>query len=214
MCGRYALHSSPDVVALQFGLDSPPEFTPRYNIAPAAELLIVKRDGAALARWGLVPRWAGDSSIGAKLTNARAETLSQKHSFRDAYHRRRCLIPANGFYEWRRQGTLSQPYYVHPADGELFAFAGLWDSWRGTETCTIVTTQANATMRSIHERMPVIIAAEHYAGWLHGEEGLLRPAPAGAIRCYPVSAAVDRAANGSPALIAPLGSEVQKSIFD
>ena len=196
MCGRYALHSSPDVVALQFALDSPPEFTPRYDIAPAAQLLIVKRDGAALARWGLVPRWAEDSSIGAKLINARAETLSQKPSFRDAYRRRRCLIPANGFYEWRREGKLGRPYYVHPADSELFAFAGLWDTWRGTETCTIVTTQANATMRSIHERMPVIIAAEHYAGWLHGEEGLLRPAPAGAIRCCPV------------------GSEVQKSIFD
>jgi putative SOS response-associated peptidase YedK len=196
MCGRYALHSSPDVVALQFGLASLPDFAPRHDIAPSAEVLIVKRDGAALARWGLVPRWSQDAAIGAKLINARAETLSAKHSFRDAYHRRRCLVPASGFYEWKREGKLKQPYYVHPTDGEVFAFAGLWDSWRGMQSCTIVTTEANATLRSIHDRMPVIIAAEHYAGWLHGEEGLLRPAPAGLIRCHPV------------------GSEVQKSIFD
>jgi len=196
MCGRYALHSSPEVVALQFGLESLPDFAPRYNIEPITPVLIVKRDGAGLARWGLVPRWSRDASIGAKLINARAETLSEKHSFRDAYHRRRCLIPANGFYEWQRQGAFKQPYCIHPADGELFAFAGLWETWRGSDTCTIVTTEANATLRSIHDRMPVIIAPGHYAGWLHGEEGLLRPAPAGAIRCY------------------PMRSEVQKSIFD
>lgn len=197
MCGRYSLHSDPDVVRLQFGLDSLPDFAPRYNIAPTAPVLVVKRNGAALARWGLVPRWSSDAAIGSKLINARAETLSAKHSFRDAYHRRRCLIPANGFYEWKRQGGLKQPYYVRPADGELFAFAGLWDTWRGMDTCTIVTTEANATMRPIHERMPVIVAREHYAGWLHGEEGLLRPPPPGAIR-----------------LVVPEGSELQKTLFD
>jgi len=214
MCGRYALHSNPEVVRLQFALDAAPDFAPRYNIAPMTPVLVVERDGAALARWGFVPRWSADPSIGAKLINARAETLSHKHSFRDAYHRRRCLIPANGFYEWKRAGGSRQPYYVHPAEGELFAFAGLWDTWRDLKTCTIVTTQANAALRGIHERMPVIIAREHYAGWLHGEEGLLRPAPAGALRCHPVSPAVNRAANESPALIAPLRLELQKSIFD
>jgi putative SOS response-associated peptidase YedK len=196
MCGRFALHSNPEVVRLQFELDSLPDFAPRYNVAPMTPVLIVKRDGAGIARWGLVPRWSSDPAIGMKLVNARAETLSQKHSFRDAYRRRRCLIPANGFYEWKRDGQLRQPYYVHPAQGELFAFAGLWDSWGEMETCTIITTEANATLRPVHERMPVIVAREHYAGWLHGEEGLLRPAPAGAIGCY------------------PLRSEVQKSIFD
>jgi putative SOS response-associated peptidase YedK len=214
MCGRYALHSNPDVVRLQFGLDSLPDFTPRYNIAPMAPVLIVKRDGAALARWGLVPRRSNDPSIAAKLINARAETLGHKHSFRDAYHRRRCLIPANGFYEWKREGELRQPYYVRPAQDELFAFAGLWDRWREMESCTIITTEANAALRAIHDRMPVIVAREHYAGWLHGEEGLLRPAPAGAIRCYPVSPAVNHAAVDSPALIAALRSGLQKSIFD
>jgi putative SOS response-associated peptidase YedK len=196
MCGRYALHSNPDVVALEFGLDALPDFAPRGNIAPTTSVLIVRREGAALARWGLVPRWSSDPAIGTKLINARAETLGAKPSFRDAYHRRRCLIPANGFYEWKRQGELRQPYYVHPAHGELFAFAGLWDRWRDTESCTIVTTAANSAMRAIHERMPVIIAREHYAGWLHGEEGLLRPPPASAIGCRPME------------------SELQKSLFD
>lgn len=197
MCGRYALHSDPDVVRLQFGLDSLPAFAPGDNIAPTAQVLIVKREGAALARWGLVPRWSSDPAIGAKLINARAETLGVKASFRDAYRRRRCLIPANGFYEWKRQGDVKQPYYVQPADDELFAFAGLWDTWRDSDSCTIITTEANLTMRAVHDRMPVIVAREHYAGWLHGEEGLLRPAPAGTIR-----------------LVAPERSELQKSLFD
>jgi putative SOS response-associated peptidase YedK len=212
MCGRYSLHSNPDVIALQFGLESVPDIAPRYNIAPTADVLVVKQDGAALARWGLIPRWAKDPAIGLKLNNARAETLSAK--FRTAYFRRRCLIPANGFYEWKREGALKQPYYIQPANDELFAFAGLWERWQDIETCTVITTQANVTMGSIHDRMPVIIAREHYAGWLHGEEGLLRPPAATAIRCYPVSPAVNQAANESPALIVPLASEIQKSIFD
>ncbi len=197
MCGRYALHSSPEVVALEFGLDALPEFAPRRDVAPTTPVLVVKRDGSALVRWGFVPRWSSDAAIGAKLINARAETLSAKASFRDAYRRRRCLIPANGFYEWKREGRLAQPYYVRPADGELFAFAGLWDTWRDTETCAIITTEANATMRALHDRMPVIVAREHYAGWLHGEEGLLRPAPAETIRVLP-----------------PERSELQESLFD
>jgi len=204
MCGRYALHSSPGVVALQFGLERVPQFAPRYNIAPTAQVLIVKPEGAALARWGFK----------GQMHNARAETLSLKLSFRDAYRRRRCLIPANGFYEWKREGALKQPYYVHPAGTELFAFAGLWEIWQDIETCTVITTEANLAMRSIHDRMPVIVAPEHYAGWLYGEDGLLRPAAESALGCYPVSPAVNRAANESPALIAPLGSEIQKGIFD
>jgi len=200
MCGRYALHAKPEVVALQFGLDSLPAFAPRYNIAPAASALIVRPDGAALARWGLKD----------KMHNARAETLGVKLSFRHSYHRRRCLVPASGFYEWKRTGALRQPYYIYPAAAELFAFAGLWED----ETFTVITTQANITIGAIHDRMPVIIAPEQYAGWLHGEEGLLRPAPHNAVRCHPVSPAVNRAASESPALIAPLDSEIQKGIFD
>lgn len=204
MCGRYSLHSSPEVIALQFGLESLPDFPPRYNIAPAATALIVKPDGAVLAHWGLK----------GNMHNARAETLGIKLSFRDAYHRRRCLIPASGFYEWKHAGAAKQPYYIHPAAGELFAFAGLWEKWQDMQTFTVITTEANAAVRSIHDRMPVIIAPEHYAGWLHGEEGLLRPPPHNAIRCHPVSAAVNRASSESPALIAPLDSEAQKSLFN
>jgi len=200
MCGRYSLHSSPEVVALQFGLERVPDFAPRYNIAPAAGALIVRPEGAALARWGL----KGGRH------NARAETLAVKPSFRHAYHRRRCLIPANGFYEWKRERALSQPYYIRPAAAELFAFAGIWED----EGFAVITTEANRLVGAIHHRMPVIIAPEHYAGWLHGEEGLLRPAPHDAVRCHPVSAAVNRASNESPALVAPLESAVQKSLFD
>jgi len=133
-----------------------------------------------------------------------------KPSFRHAYHRRRCLIPANGFYEWKRERALSQPYYIRPAAAELFAFAGIWED----EGFAVITTEANRLVGAIHHRMPVIIAPEHYAGWLHGEEGLLRPAPHDAVRCHAVSAAVNRASNESPALVAPLESAVQKSLFD
>lgn len=204
MCGRYSLHSSPEVVALQFGLERVPGFEPRYNIAPGAAALIVKADGAALAHWGFK----------GKMHNARAETLPVKLSFRTAYHRRRCLVPASGFYEWKRAGALKQPYYVQPSDKPLFAFAGLWETWQDKQAFTLITTAANLTMQTIHDRMPLIIAPEHYAGWLYGEEGLMRPAPPGAIRCHPVSPAVNHAASESPTLIAPLDSEIQKSIFN
>ncbi len=200
MCGRYALHSKPEVVALHFALQSVPSFAARYNVAPGSAALILKAGGAALAHWGLQ----------GTMHNARAETLAVKPSFRMAYHRRRCLVPANGFYEWKRSGAFGQPYYVRPAATELFAFAGLWEG----ESFAVITTQANTVLGAIHDRMPVIIAPEHYAGWLYGEDGLLRPAPHGAIRCHPVSAAVNRAANESPALIAPLASPVQQGLFD
>lgn len=204
MCGRYSLHSNPQVVALHLGAESLPDFPPRYNIAPGATAPILGPDGATLAHWGLR----------GKMHNTRAETLAVKLSFRDAYHRRRCLIPANGFYEWKRAGSLKQPYYIHPAAGGLFAFAGLWENWQDRQTFTVITTEANVAMGAIHDRMPVIIAPEHYVGWLHGEEGLLRPPPNNAIRCHPVSPAVNRASSESPALIAPLDSEIQKSIFN
>jgi len=219
MCGRYALHSRPDVIALAFGLSEiPASVVPRFNIAPTTDVLIVRAgaDGArvpASVRWGLLPRWAKDPKRAAKLNNARGETVAQKPSFRDAYRRRRCLIPANGFYEWKRVDTRKQPYYVYPAHGELFAFAGLWERWEGTggplDTCTIVTTDANAPMQFVHDRMPVILATADYARWLDCGSGadvseLLLPCPADAIRMHPVSAAVNRASNDLPELIEPL----------
>lgn len=219
MCGRYALHSSPEVIALAFGLSEvPATIVPRFNIAPTTEVLIVRTrpDGArvpAVVRWGLVPRWAKDPKRATTLSNARGETVAEKPSFRDAYRRRRCLVPANGFFEWQRVESRKQPYYVHPAQGELFAFAGLWERWEGAgeplETCAIVTTAANAPMQAIHDRMPVILAPQDYARWLGAAAGadledLLRPCAPAAVRMHPVGTAVNRASNDTPELIEPL----------
>jgi putative SOS response-associated peptidase YedK len=206
MCGRYALHAHPDVVTLQFGLRSVPLFAPRYNIAPAAEVLVVRQDGAALVRWGLVPAWAKDAAIGAKLINARAETLAQKPSFRDAYRKRRCLIPASGFYEWKAESGRRQPYYVLPRGAALFGFAGLWERRGELETCAIITTEANAALRPVHDRMPVVVAPADYAAWLSGGEGLLQPCPDDAVDIRRVGGAVNDARNDAPALIEPAGS--------
>lgn len=208
MCGRYALHAHPDVVSLQFGLRSVPLFEPRYNIAPAARVLIVRSDGAAFARWGLVPGWAKAPSLTAKLNNARAETVAQKSAFRDAYRKRRCLIPASGFYEWKAEFGRKQPYYVFPPRDALFAFAGLWESWHGPDgvalqTCAIITTEANRKMRAVYGRMPVIVARADYSGWLGGGEGLLAPCPDSVIEIRRVGRAVNDARNDSPALIEP-----------
>ncbi|HSH06919.1 MAG TPA: SOS response-associated peptidase [Burkholderiales bacterium] len=219
MCGRYALHSRPEVIALAFGLSEvPASILPRFNIAPTSEVLIVRpgREDErvpARVRWGLLPRWAKDPKLAAKLNNARSETVAEKPSFRDAYRKRRCLVPANGFYEWKRVDARKQPYYVQPAQGELFAFAGLWERWEGPqgplETCAIITTDANAPMQAIHDRMPVILAPRDYARWLdcraHADVAdLLVPCPAGAIRTYAVSTAVNRASTDLPELIEPL----------
>ena len=203
MCGRFALHAHPDVVSLQFGLSSLPIFEPRYNIAPTARILIVRGDGAALARWGLIPGWSRSPSLTAKLFNARAETVAEKPAFREAYQKRRCLIPASGFYEWKSEFGLRQPYYVHPAQEELFAFAGLWEQWRDLQTCAIVTTAANAKMAAVHDRMPAIVARADYSDWLAGKSGQLLPCPDHAIAIRRVSRAVNDARSEAPTLIEP-----------
>jgi len=211
MCGRYALHSNPDVVALMFGLSEIPSYAPRYNIAPASQVLIIRRNGAAAVashvRWGLVPRWAKDPSIGPKLNNARAETVAEKPSFRDAYRRRRCLVPANGFFEWKAEGGRKQPYYIHPSSGTLFAFAGLWEAWEGPggplETCAIITTGANESMAAVHDRMPVIVSTAEHSAWLAGDEIPLHACPDAAIAIRRVGRAVNNARNDAPALLEP-----------
>lgn len=207
MCGRYALHSNPEVVALLFGLSEVPAYAPRYNIAPSAQVLMIRRNEAAMVRWGLVPRWAKDPSIGAKMNNARAETVAEKPSFREAYRKRRCLIPANGFYEWKTEGGRKQPYYIYPSSGALFAFAGLWEQWNDLQTCVVITTDANEKMGTIHERMPVIVAPAEYSIWLEGAEVPLRACPNSAIEVRRVSRAVNNARNDVPALIEPDISE-------
>lgn len=199
MCGRYALHAHPDVVALQFGLPSVPAFAPRYSIAPAAEVLVVRAGAATLARWQLRGRHH----------NLRADTVAQKPQWRALYRNRRCLLPASGFYEWRNRGGRKQPYYVRPAEGALFGLAGLCEDAGGTQSCAVITTEPNGVLARIHDRMPVIVAPQDYARWLEGGEGLLRPAPDGSIVAYPVSDAVNRAALDSEDLTRPSPSGIE-----
>jgi putative SOS response-associated peptidase YedK len=219
MCGRYALHSNPGVVALQFGLAHPPALDARYNIAPGTPILAIRADtshvrSGSLMHWGLIPSWAKDPTIGHRLINARAETLAEKPSFRSAFRRRRCIIPANGFYEWMATSGRKQPYYIRPSKDELFGFAGLYEHWKGpdgpVESCTIITTDANELMRPIHDRMPVILPVEAYAHWLDPENpdpgaltAMLRPAPAERMAAFPVSYRVNSVKNDGAELIQP-----------
>ena len=203
MCGRYALHSNPEVVALLFGLSEVPAYAPRYNIAPSSQVLIVRQNEAAMVRWGLVPRWAKDPTIGVKMKNARAESVAEKPSFREAFRKRRCLIPANGFYEWKPEGGRKQPYYIYPSGGALFAFAGLWERWNDLQTCTVITTEANDKMATVADRMPVIVSPAEYSAWLEGGEVPLRACPDSAIDVRRVSRAINNARMDSPDLIEP-----------
>ncbi|HZL25576.1 MAG TPA: SOS response-associated peptidase [Acidobacteriaceae bacterium] len=205
MCGRYELHTHPAAMALAFGIPIPPDIEPHYNIAPSQMQPVVRlaKDGTrelAAMRWSLVPHWATDKSIAYKTINARAETIATAPAFRDAFKRHRCLIPATGFYEWKKVGAGKQPYHIGMIDGAPFAFAGLWSSWKNPEgewmdTYTVVTTTPNELAAKVHNRMPVILAAEDYARWLDvaqpnaGE--LLRPYPADEMKAYPVSTRVN-----------------------
>ena len=219
MCGRFALHAHPEVIALQFALANPPLFEPKYNIAPSSDVLIVREDRqrsrlADLYRWGLIPNWAKDPAIGNKLANARGETVAEKPSFRTAFKRWRCLVPASGFYEWKVIAGKKQPYYIRPKGDELFALAGITDLWKGPggplHTVSLITTEPNELMRGIHERMPVIISREDYADWLNpGNEdtaklkGFIRSFPATQMEAYPVGKAVSNARNEGAELIRP-----------
>ena len=193
MCGRYALHANPDVVALQFGLDSPPEFLSRYNIAPATDILVIRDQKAGRARWGLRGRFV----------NLRAETVAAK--FRKSAH---CLVPASGFYEWQAQGRRKQPYYFFPENEALFGMAALWER----DTCSLITTEPNAVVRKVHDRMPLIVPRGSYAAWLAGDASLLGTPPEIAMLARPVSLAVNQAANDSPKLIEPV--ELAPGLFD
>ncbi|MGH8800738.1 MAG: SOS response-associated peptidase [Casimicrobiaceae bacterium] len=218
MCGRYELSSHPAAIALAFGLAHAPDVHPRYNIAPTQRVPIVRVDhtgGRELVqvRWGLVPRWAKDPSIGTRLINARAETVAQKAAFRTAYARHRCLVPANGFYEWQPLPGGKQPLHIGMADDAPFGMAGLFDRWLSStgevlDTCTIVTTAANGTLRPIHDRMPVIIPTESFTRWLDAANAdvadLLVPWQGDALRVYAVSTRVNRAANDDAGLREPV----------
>ena len=230
MCGRYTQIASwselVDLYRITEG-SSPLNLRPRYNIAPTQDVAVVRAesDGGGrsltLMRWGLVPSWARDTGIGARLINARAETVAEKPSFRDAYRRRRCLIPADGFYEWqKRPGGAKQPYLITLRDEQPFAFAGLWERWdkapdgRTVQTCAIITTEANDRLRPIHGRMPVILDAANHDAWLDAlahdgarAAALLRPYPSDAMAAWPVGAHVNSAANDDPKCMEPPGED-------
>jgi putative SOS response-associated peptidase YedK len=221
MCGRYVQASSPDLLAERFGVDDVQveEHEPRYNVAPRAEVPAVRRrkDRTVLSslRWGLVPSWADDPKIGDRLINARAEAIADKPAFRRAFERRRCLIPADGFYEWQPVPgqRRKQPMFAHRRDGEPMAFAGLWEVWRENEdddwlrSCAIVTTDANDLLMPIHDRMPVILPESAWQTWLDPEadpetlQRLLVPAPDDVVVVYPVSSRVSSADNEGPDLV-------------
>ena len=204
MCGRFRLISSPAAISQHFGFDIPLPFEPRYNIAPSQNLLAIKASNEpVMMRWGLIPSWAKDPAIGNKMINARAETVAEKPSFRSAYRSRRCLIPADGFYEWSRQGAVKQPYHIRRDDHGLFCFAGLWEEWSGSEasisSCTIITTDANSLIKPIHHRMPVVVPHHDYGAWLTGDrsetDALLSPYEWLGFAAVPVSSYVNNARN-------------------
>jgi putative SOS response-associated peptidase YedK len=210
------------VLRALFRYEEQPNFPPRYNIAPTQPIAIVRLvDGKrhfALVRWGLLPSWVKDPKTFTLLINARGETAAEKPAFRAAMKRRRCLIPADGFYEWQAAGDRKRPFYVRAKSGAPLAFAGLWETWTGPngeelETAAIVTTRANRTLSPIHERMPVIVPPEAFDLWLDGASvdattaaALIQPAPDGQLEAYEISTAVNRTGNDNPKLLEPVGA--------
>lgn len=226
MCGRFTLNKSGEAIASAFQLTEVPQVLPHYNIAPTQlvpTVLHTAENSNAVGknsvlrqfhqlRWGLIPSWAKDPQMGARLINARAETVTEKPSFRSAFRHRRCLVIADGFYEWQRQERKKQPFYFRLQNGQPFAFAGLWERWRSPDgeeiqSCTILTTEANEILRPIHDRMPVILDSKDYDLWLDPAVQnteplqLLRPYPSEAMTSYAVSTKVNNPANNTPECI-------------
>ena len=218
MCGRFTLTVDPADLQDAFeNVTFPQKFAPRYNIAPTQPVLAIPNDESSAADfflWGLIPMWAKDPSIGNKLINARAETLAEKPSFRGSLKYKRCLILADGFYEWKSGASKTKtPYFIHMNDRKPFAFAGLWDTWTGPDgspvnTCTIITTEPNDLMALIHNRMPAILHPRDYAKWLHPSPQtpdsllpLLKPYPDEQMNAYPVSTLVNKPENDIPELV-------------
>jgi putative SOS response-associated peptidase YedK len=220
MCGRYVITSSPAAIRALFGYPEQPNFPPRYNVAPTQPIPIVRLNEGkrqfALVRWGLIPSWVKDPKAFSLLINARSDSVVDKPAFRAAMRRRRCLIPADGFYEWREVGGRRQPYFVRlQKGGGPFAFAGLWETWTGPngeemETAAIVTTSANRRLAAIHPRMPVIVPPDGFDLWLDGARvdattaaALLAPARDDLLEAYEISPAVNRVVNDDARLIEP-----------
>lgn len=219
MCGRFVLAADPNVIQTAFHLSSVPGNMPaRYNVAPTQPVAVITNDDPTelvFYRWGLIPSWSKDKSIASKLINARGDSVDEKPSFRTAFKKRRCLIPASGFYEWKTtDGEKNKtPMFIHLKDSDVLAFAGLWEIWNSPEgeeirTCTIITTDANPFMSKIHHRMPVILAPEDYGTWLEADKpevvkSLLKPFDGDKMDAYAVSREVNKVANDSPQLVQP-----------
>ncbi len=222
MCGRFTQAQIAELDREVFKLLSVPRLPPRYNVAPTQDVAVVREGGRGkgrsvdLVRWGLIPAWAKDPTIGSRLINARAETLAVKPAFESAFRYRRCLIPSDGFYEWEKTPRGKQPHYIRMRDGRVFAYAGLWERWEDPghdpiETCTIITTDANELVAPIHDRMPAIVRPERYDEWLdpaHRDPRSLRPLltayPAEEMASHPVSTYVNRPEHDGPACIEPI----------
>jgi putative SOS response-associated peptidase YedK len=230
MCGRFVSATPPDQIAAYFGTEEPEALLePSWNVAPTRDVYAVVADGSVrhldAFHWGLVPMWAKDPKIGSRMINARAETLADKGAFKAAFRRRRCIVPADGFYEWRaappvegqaKSKAKKQPFFVHRPDGEPYAFAGLWEVWKGPDkdreplrSCTIITTTANGPMGEVHDRMPVILPASEWDTWLDRDNDdldllgrLLVPAAPELIAMRPVSTEVNSVRNDDPGLVA------------
>ena len=226
MCGRFVQVASPELLVERFGVDdvgAAPR-APSYNIAPRDTVYAVRervvdgepRRALSALRWGLVPSWAKDARTGDRMINARAETLTERPAYERAFRAHRCLIPADGFYEWQRRGGRKQPMFIHRSDGEPMAFAGLWAAWRDRRdpdeewlrTCAIVTTQANDALAPVHDRMPAVLEERDWPFWLdrsvddlHGLARLLVPAPEDALVAYPVGTRVNSSDNDGPELV-------------
>lgn len=228
MCGRYAITTAPEAMRQLFKYREMPDFPPRYNVAPSQPIPVVRlSDGErqfVLMRWGLIPGFVKDPKSISLLFNARGETVSDRPAFKNAMKRRRCLIPADGFYEWRRDGKSNRPYFVRRKDGGTIAFAGLWETWIGPngeelDTATIVTTDASSEIRSIHHRMPVILEPDAWDMWLDTTrvdaqmaQALIAPARDGLLDVYEVSTAVNRAMHDGPELIAPFTAPPEEAV--
>ncbi len=222
MCGRFSLGTPAATLAAQFDLFQTPPWTPRYNIAPTQEVLGVVRDPvrpdrqARRLRWGLIPLWAKDPAIGSQLINAQAETAATKPAFRVAFRKRRCLILADGFYEWRKESRHKQPFHIRMQDGRAFAFAGLWEHWQSPDgatidSCTILTTTPNEILRPLHHRMAVILNPRDYGVWLDPTieettklKHLLAAYPPEEMIAYPVSTLVNNPVHDTPECIEPI----------
>lgn len=222
MCGRFVLTADPELIQQAFNLDSMPDLAPRYNIAPTQAVSVITNENPralTFYRWGLIPSWAKEPEIGSRMINARAEGIEDKPAFRAAFKRRRCIVPASGFYEWKKLDTKNKaPMYIQVKDQPVVGFAGLWEIWNAPDggewrTFTIITTEANDFIRPIHDRMPVILHPRDYETWLApGEVApaslklLLKPYEADAMKAHEVSKMVNRAGTDLPEMIEPLAS--------